>query len=180
MDTEQKYLEHSGYLNVETKQKVFLKYDTETDHCIDIDPLYNVQRHVATSCNSDTIRLDDFRIEKCPERFYTDHRNNKDKLYFKLCRTPTFMRDLEQTDGNAHLKMRVPSCEPEVVELSFNSVFEYRYSPAAVKKSEEDEKKAEEAKKQEKNVEKKKTIAEKAKEAEEAKKVEEPVDEKKD
>ena len=176
MDTQKKYLEHSGYLNVETKQKVFLNYNTETEHCIDIDPLYNVQKHVATSCNSDKIRLDDFRIEKCPDKFYTEERNNQDKLYFKLCRTPTFMRTLEQKDGNAHLKMKVPACEPEVIELSFNSVFEYRYSPAAVKKAEEDERKAEEAKKQEKNVEKKKTIAEKADEAK--KKAE--TDEKKD
>ena len=169
MDTEQKYSEHSGYLNVETTQKVFLKYDIETEHCIDIEPLYNIQRHVATTCNSDTLRLKDFRIEKCPEKFYTDHMSNKDKLYFKLCREPTFMRDLEQKDGSAHLKMRVPSCDPEVVELNFNSVFEYRYSPKAVKKAEEDERKAQEEKKQEKNVEKKRTMAEKTEEAKKAK-----------
>ena len=176
MDTEQKYSEHSGYLNVETKQKVFLKYEVETEHCIDIEPLYNIQRHVATSCsNSDKIRLKDFRVEKCPEKFYTEHRNNKDKLFFKLCRDSTFMRTVEQTEGSAHIKMKVPSCEPEVVELSFNSVFEYRYSPAAVKKAEEDEEKAQEAKKVEKKKDAKKSIAQKA---EEAKKVES--DEKKD
>ena len=169
MDTEQKYSEHSGYLNVSTKQKVFLKYDIETEHCIDIDALYNIQRHVATSCNSDTIQLKDFIVEKSEQR--------KDKLYFKICRTPTFMRDLEQTNGNAHVRMSVPACEPEVVELNFNSVFEYRYSPEAAKKAEEDEKKAEEAKKQAKKAEVKKTIAQKTKELEEAKKVD---DEKKD
>ena len=177
MDTEQKYSEHSGYLNVETKQKVFLKYEVEKEHCIDIEPLYNIQRHVSTGCSSsDKIRLKDFRVEKCPEKFYTEDRNNKDKLFFKICRNSTFMRTIEQTDGNAHLKMKVPSCEPEVVELSFNSVFEYRYSPAAVKKAQEDEEKAQAAKKVEKKKEAKKSIAQKA---EEAKKVEESVDEKK-
>ena len=174
METEQKYSEHSGYLNVETKQKVFLNYDTETEHCIDIEPLYNIQRHVATSgSNSDKIRLKDFRVEKCPEKFYTEHRNNKDKLFFKICRNSTFMRTVEQTDGIAHLKMKVPSCEPEVVELSFNSVFEYRYSPAAVKKAQEDEKKAQEEAKAKKSQEVKKSIAQKTKEAKK-------VDEKKD
>lgn len=170
MDTEQKYSEHSGYLNVETKQKVFLKYDTETEHCIDIEPLYNIQRHVVTTtCSNDTMQLKDFRVEKCPEKFYTEERNNQDKLYFKICRTPTFMRDLEQTNGNAHIKMSVPACDPQVVELSFNSVFEYRYSPEAAKKAEAEEAKAQEEKKQEKNVQKKKTMAEKTKELEEKK-----------